>query len=94
MGEIWLARDLSLDRMVALKVLRADITQDETRVTRFKQEARAASALNHPNVCTIHAVGETADGQQFIAMEHIAGETLRERLSRGHLSLDDALGIL
>jgi eukaryotic-like serine/threonine-protein kinase len=94
MGEIWLARDLSLDRMVALKVLRADITQDETRVTRFKQEARAASALNHPNVCTIHAVGETADGQQFIAMEHIAGETLRERLSRGRLSSDDALGIL
>jgi TolB-like protein/tetratricopeptide (TPR) repeat protein len=94
MGEIWLARDVTLDRMIALKVLRADVTQDQTRLTRFKQEARAASALNHPNVCTIHAIGETADGQLFIAMEHIAGETLRERLNRGRPAPDEALGII
>ena len=55
MGEIWLARELKLERMVALKVVRADLTQDSKRVTRFRQEARAASALNHPNVCTIYA---------------------------------------
>ena len=59
MGEIWLARELKLERMVAFKVVRADLTQDPNRVTRFRQEARAASALNHPNVCTIHALGET-----------------------------------
>jgi TolB-like protein/tRNA A-37 threonylcarbamoyl transferase component Bud32 len=94
MGEIWLARDTSLDRMIALKVLRADVTQDEMRLTRFRQEARAASALNHPNVCTIHSLGETADGQQFIAMEHIAGETLRGRLKRTRLSPHDALDII
>jgi TolB-like protein/tRNA A-37 threonylcarbamoyl transferase component Bud32/Flp pilus assembly protein TadD len=93
MGEIWLARDLRLERMVAIKVLRADVTRDAARVTRFRQEARAASALNHPNVCTIHALGETDDGQQFIAMEHVAGETLRERLGRSPLPLRDALDI-
>ena len=93
MGEIWLARELKLERMVALKVLRADLTRDATRVTRFRQEARAASALNHPNVCTIHALGETPDGQQFIAMEHIAGDTLRQRLTGRHLPLREALDI-
>ena len=80
MGEVWLARDRKLNRQVALKVLPADLTQDPSRVARFQQEARAASALNHPNVCTIHALGETPDGQQFIAMEHVEGETLRQRL--------------
>ena len=61
--------------------------------TRFKQEARAASALNHPNVCTIHGLGETADGQQFIAMEHIVGETLRGRLHQAARSLDAAVDV-
>ena len=93
MGEIWLARDVTLDRMVALKVLRADVTTDPTRITRFRQEARAASSLNHPNVCTIHALGETSDGQQFIAMEHVAGATLRQRISGSMLPLRDALDI-
>src|SRR6185503_13467925 len=81
MGEVWLARDLKLNRQVALKVLPPDLTQDPARVARFQQEARAASALNHPNVGTIHALGETPDGQQFIAMEFVDGETLRKRLS-------------
>ncbi len=93
MGEIWLARELKLERMVALKVVRADLTQDSKRVTRFRQEARAASALNHPNVCTIYALGDTPTARQFIAMEHIAGATLRQRLADGRLSTREALDI-
>jgi eukaryotic-like serine/threonine-protein kinase len=81
MGEIWLARDLTLSRSVALKVLRADLSEDSERVTRFRREACAASALNHPNVCTIHGFGETPEGEQFIAMEHIDGQTLRARMA-------------
>jgi eukaryotic-like serine/threonine-protein kinase len=93
MGEIWLARDLALERTVALKVLRENLTQDATRVMRFRQEARAASALNHPNVCTIHALGDTGDGRQFIAMERIDGETLRQRMTGSHIPLREALDI-
>ena len=77
MGEVWLARDLRLARTVALKVLPTELTRNDDRVARFQQEARATSALNHPNVCTIHALGETTEGQQFIVMEHIAGDSLR-----------------
>jgi eukaryotic-like serine/threonine-protein kinase len=80
MGEVWLAKDLNLHRKVVLKLLPADLTRDSTRVARFQQEARAASALNHSNVCTIHALGETPDGRQFIAMELIDGTTLRHWL--------------
>ena len=57
MGEVWLATELRLGRKVALKLLPADLTRDPSRIQRFEQEARAASALNHPNVCTIHALG-------------------------------------
>src|SRR5829696_6932880 len=93
MGEVWLATELRLGRKVALKVLPADLTRDPVRVQRFEQEARAASALNHPNVCTIHAVGETSEGQHYIAMEYVEGETLRERLSTTRLSIREALDI-
>jgi serine/threonine protein kinase len=62
MGEVWLATEVRLGRKVALKVLPADLTRDPLRVQRFEQEARAASALNHPNVCTIHTLGQTSDG--------------------------------
>src|SRR5262245_13230586 len=92
MGEVWLARDLTLERKVALKLLPPDLTRDPSRVARFRREARAASALNHPNVCTIHAVGEGPDGQQFIAMEYVDGETLRHRLMR-HLAIREVLDI-
>ncbi len=85
MGEVWLARDHKLNRKVALKVLPQDLMQDPSRVARLQQEARAASALNHPNVCTIYALGETPDGQQFIAMEFVEGETLRQRQRRTDL---------
>lgn len=93
MGEVWLGRDLALNRPVALKFLSSEFTRDAARVTRFRQEARAASGLNHPNVCTIHALGETDDGQQFIAMEHIAGDTLRHRLAGPPLALAEAIDI-
>src|SRR4026209_1985423 len=80
MGEVWLATEMRLGRKVALKVLPADLTRDPLRVPRVEPEARAASALNHPNVCTIHALGQTSEGQHYIAMEYVEGETLRHRL--------------
>src|SRR5215212_117427 len=94
MGEVWLATEVRLGRKVALKVLPPDLTRDRRRVQRFEQEARAASALNHPNVCTIHAVGETSDGQQYIAMEYVEGETLRDRLATDRLAVGEALHVV
>src|SRR5262245_4905858 len=91
MGEVWLATEVRLGRKVALKILPSDLTRDPTRVQRFEQEARAASALNHPNVCHIYALGETPDGQRYIAMELVEGETLRHRLSAIRLSIREAL---
>ena len=79
MGEVYLAEDTRLGRSVALKVLPADVASDQERIRRFIQEARAASALNHPNILTIHEVGDT-DGWRFIASEFVEGKTLRERL--------------
>lgn len=80
MGEVYLAHDTTLGRKIALKLLPAEFTRDTRRMRRFQQEARAASALNHPNIVTIHEVGEV-DGRHFIATEFIDGETLRQRLS-------------
>ena len=93
MGEVYLARDTTLNRTVAIKVLPADVTSDPHRVARFEQEARAASALNHPNVCTIHALGVAADGRHFIAMEHVEGQTLRDRLTHGALKRKELLDV-
>jgi serine/threonine protein kinase/Tol biopolymer transport system component len=93
MGEVWLARDVGLGRKVALKLLPQDFTHDERRVARFEQEARAASALSHPNICHVYALGQSAAGQRYIAMELVEGETLRDRLQAGHLLLPDALKI-
>jgi eukaryotic-like serine/threonine-protein kinase len=93
MGEVWLATELRLRRKVALKILPAGLTRDPIRVQRFEHEARAASALSHPNVCTIHALGETPDGQHYIAMEYVEGETLRQRLSNGRMRIREALDI-
>src|SRR5262245_33957732 len=93
MGEVYLASDLAVGRRVALKLLPDEHTRDEERLRRFRQEARAASALNHPNILTIHEVGE-ADGHQFIATEFIDGESLRAALDRtGSLPADKALNI-
>ncbi|HMG75547.1 MAG TPA: serine/threonine-protein kinase [Pyrinomonadaceae bacterium] len=93
MGEVYLAHDARLDRLVALKVLPAYFVSDDTRLRRFQREARAASALNHPNILTIHEVGEL-DGVHFIATEFIDGQTIRELIARDELSLKDVLDIV
>ena len=93
MGDVYLATDTTLGRQVALKILPAEYTQDAQRLRRFNQEARAASALNHPNILTIHQVGES-DGHYFIATEFIDGQSLRERIEvSGKLAVADALNI-
>src|SRR5258706_15905233 len=79
MGEVYLAQDNKLDRKVALKILPADLAANQDRMRRFVQEAKAAAALNHPNIATIHEIGES-DGVNFIAMEFIDGVTLREKI--------------
>ncbi|HEX7312553.1 MAG TPA: protein kinase [Pyrinomonadaceae bacterium] len=92
MGDVYLARDTRLGRKVALKLLPDYLTDDESRIRRFRQEARAASALNHPNVVTIYEI-EEADGRHFIATEFVEGETLRQRLKGGRLRPGEALGV-
>ena len=91
MGQVYLAEDTRLNRRVSLKFLSRIFTEDRERLRRFEQEARAASALNHPNILTIHEIGD-ADGHRFITTEFIEGETLRERLRSG-IDLDDAIEI-
>src|SRR3989454_1468973 len=93
MGQVYLARDARLGRKVALKLLPFDFARDHGRVRRFEQEARAASALNHPNVCVIHEIGETDNGRHFIAMEYIEGLTLRDRLAQKQMKLLEALDV-
>src|SRR5688500_5890152 len=93
MGQIYLAQDEKLGRNIALKLISREFASDERRVRRFEQEARAASALNHPNVCVIHETGVTEKDRHFIAMEYIQGITLREKLSRGPLALLEAVHI-
>src|SRR5712691_7521435 len=92
MGEVYLAQDSRLGRKVALKLLSATFTGDPERLRRFEQEARAASALNHPNILTIHEIG-SENGLQFIATEFIDGETLRHRLRERPLHISDAVHI-
>ena len=93
MGHIYLAEDTRLSRKVALKLLPREFTQDQERVRRFKQEARAASALNHPNILTIFEIGEH-EGVHFIVTEFIDGQTLRQRLSASALKLSEVLEII
>jgi len=92
MGVVYRAEDTRLERAVALKFLSPHILGNENDRARFVHEAKAAAALNHPNVCTIHEIDE-ADGQIFIAMELVDGENLRARLRVGPLEVNDALGI-
>ncbi len=91
MGVVFKAEDTMLDRLVALKFLPPHLTASEAEQSRFLQEAKAASALNHPNVCNIHSIGEH-DGQTFIDMELVEGQTLRARIASEPIKLNDAIG--
>jgi serine/threonine protein kinase len=92
MGEVYRARDTRLERLVAIKLLPADVASDPERLARFEREAQAASALNHPAIVTIYDVGAT-DAQPWISMELVAGKTLRELLGAGPLPLRRALAL-
>src|ERR1051325_7819106 len=93
MGEVFLAEDTKQhSRKVALKVLPEELTRSESRLRRFRQEARAVLALNHPNILTVYEIGE-AGNPYYIATEYIEGETLRTCLWRGPLRIDEALGV-
>ncbi len=93
MGEVYLAEDPRLGRLVAIKLLARHLVRDETAKARFLREARAASRLDHPNIGTVHDIGEQ-DGELFMVMALYEGETLKKRLERGALPVDEALGIL
>ncbi|MEX2578502.1 MAG: protein kinase [Verrucomicrobiales bacterium] len=92
MGVVYKARDTRLDRFVALKFLPLHLGGDEEAKERFIQEAKAASALDHVNICTIHDIGETNEGRLFIAMTFYEGETLKKKLDRGALAVPEAIG--
>src|SRR5438128_4894409 len=92
MGEVYLARDTQLDRLVAVKILPAQIALDQQRLHRFLQEARAAAALSHPNIAHIYEIGE-ADGGYFIAMEYVEGLPLEQKIGGRPLAVHESLDI-
>ena len=93
MGVVYKAVDTKLDRCVALKLLPPEFMRDEESRRRFIHEAKAASALQHSNICTIHDIDETEDGQLFICMDCYEGETLKKKIARGPLKIDEAITI-
>jgi serine/threonine protein kinase/tetratricopeptide (TPR) repeat protein len=93
MGVVYKAQDLKLDRFVALKFLPPQFGADEEEKRRFIHEAKAASALDHSNICTIHEIDETPDGQLFIVMAYYKGQTLKKKIERGPLQLGEAIDI-
>ena len=92
MGVVYKATDTKLERTVALKFLAADRLEDEEHKARFRREARAAAALDHPNICTVYEIDE-ADGQTFLAMPYLEGSTVRQKVKQRPLKLDEALDI-
>jgi serine/threonine protein kinase len=94
MGVVYKAEDTRLDRSVAIKFLPSSLATQDAAKKRFIHEAKAASSLEHPNICTVHDIGETDDGQMFIAMPHYEGETLQERIARGALDFGEAIDIV
>ena len=93
MGVVYLARDIRLERMVALKFLPMYLSADEEEKIRFTREAKAASALDHPNIGTIHEIADTPDGHMFIVMGYYEGDTLKQKIERGALPVDEAVDI-
>jgi serine/threonine protein kinase len=92
MGDVYEAKDLELDRLVALKFLPHDLARHPLALTRLKREARAASALSHPNICTVYDIGEH-DGQTFIVIEYLEGQTLKQRIAGKPLKTDEVLDL-
>src|SRR6185295_14928009 len=93
MGEVYRAHDTRLQRDVAVKVLPADVTRTPQARDRFRREARAVAALQHPNICTAFDIGDLDDGDSYLVMELLQGETLQQRLARGRLDIPPLLDI-
>src|SRR5688572_8189688 len=93
MGSVYRARDTRLDRDVALKFLAPHLVSNADAAARLLAEARAAAALHHPNICVVHEIGETDEGNPFIAMELIEGDTLKQRLAKGPMAVEEAVAI-
>jgi TolB-like protein/tetratricopeptide (TPR) repeat protein len=94
MGVVYRARDSRLERQVAIKVLSTDTTRDELAKQRFLHEARTASALDHVNICTIHEINETPDGQLYLVMAYYEGQTLAHRIDQGPMELHEAIDVV
>ncbi|MGH7455867.1 MAG: serine/threonine protein kinase, partial [bacterium] len=93
MGVVYKAQDLKLDRFVALKFLPSHLSENEEEKKRFIHKAKAASALDHPNICTIYEINETEDGEMFIAMAYYDGETLKKKVTSNQLSVISVIEI-